>query len=344
MNVFLFTDDRSLAARFRIGDQRSGAFRLSVCAWKEFRRKAAEIAAPALFYLDLSGLAEEKLASSLRLIRKNQNILYGLIDPARKIKDIARIFHEGAVDYLDRTVLQADVTIKRLERVLGFISPEEERTAREPADRSAEPRYSPSGKDWTKVVPEREYTFTLLFIELDGKEEMEKKYGMKNLSIALSSFRDYIEGSVKGFGGRLWIWSGFGGIILFPFDGVACQAVTCCFRLMLFKHLYDIEQSLFPHFLSFRLALDLGNVIYTERNIGSVIADSLNSIFHLGQDFLGSFVFSNLLFVRSLCYCMEEVHPLLDGAPMKPGYGQDSGRDGRVEFSAGGGDGARRQD
>ena len=54
---------------------------------------------------------------------------------------------------------------------------------------------------------------------------------------------------------------------------------------MLFKHLYDIERSVFPNFISLRIVLHMGSTIYTTRNTGQVISDSINSIFHLGQQF-----------------------------------------------------------
>jgi hypothetical protein len=105
------------------------------------------------------------------------------------------------------------------------------------------------------------------------------------LSIALASFRSYIDGFVRQFGGRIWMWSSFGGLVLFPFDAKSCPALTCSFRLMLFKHIYDIEGSHFPKFLSYRVVLHIGNILYMEENTGNIVSDSLNSIFHLGQQF-----------------------------------------------------------
>jgi len=165
--------------------------------------------------------------------------------------------------------------------------------------------YLLSGSDWSGVVTGREYTFCMMFIELDGKEQMEKNYGAQNLSLALTSFRKHIEGFVKPFGGRLWIWYSFGGLLLFPFNGDNCPALTCAFRLMLFKHFYDIEGSHFPHFLSFRLVLHIGNTPYVETDTGNVVSEGLNAIFHLGQQFAEA----------GCCYATEEVlrfgHPAL---------------------------------
>lgn len=49
--------------------------------------------------------------------------------------------------------------------------------------------------------------------------------------------------------------------------------------------MHDVEESFFPNFISFRLALHLGNLRYQEKNTGDVIADSINSICHLGRKY-----------------------------------------------------------
>lgn len=282
MDVLVFTDSGQTAAAFPA----RGRGRVRVAGWKDFRRELESLGEQALCYLDLETLPPSRLAACLRFLRSRPQLHFAFIDPQRRLADPARAFHDGAVDYLDRAALQLGVTQARLRRVLAFAlsrcaedSPGLHLASTDGA------RYRLSGTDWSQVIQECEYSFFLLFIELDGKEEMEKKYGVKNLGIALSSFRSYIENAVKPANGRLWIWSGFGGLILFPFSGGESPALTCLFRLVLFRHLYDIEGSQFPNFLSLRLVLTIGNVMYSERNVGSIVSDSLNSVFHLGHDF-----------------------------------------------------------
>lgn len=278
MKVIVFSDNRRLRAAFRIQS-------LDFACRKELRRLVPAVREPALCYLDLAGLSKGKLAGWLRLLAANPQLCYGLIDTGR-LSDPARAFHDGAVDYLDRAALRKGIDGRRLARVWAYCrKARPELAGREPQAASSKAVYLPSGPDWSGVYPGREYTFYLLFIELDGKEEMERKYGVRNLGIALSSFRSYIESSVRPYQGRLWIWSSFGGLILFPFNGKECPALGCLFRLVLFRHLYDIEESRFPNFLSYRLALHVGNLVYSERNAGSVVSDGLNSVFHLGQHF-----------------------------------------------------------
>lgn len=289
MNVLVFSRNRKLPEKLKLRRRKGLVDDVSFVGLEQFSGQLKAIDTPTLCYLDLSGIEEKKIQSYLRALRKQDNIVFGIIDPTGKIKDVAGLFHGGAVDYLNRHTLDGAVGVRRLTRIREFvhgIHPTLLEAAAASAREQREAPYQLSGNGWTAVVPGREYTFAMMFIELDGKEQMEKSYGMKNLSIALSSFRKFVDGFVRKFGGRLWIWFSFGGIVLFPFDGKSCPALTCGFRLMLFKHLYDIEGSHFPHFLSFRTALQIGNTPYTEENTGHIVSDSLNSIFHLGQQFV----------------------------------------------------------
>lgn len=286
MHVIVFSDNLQVRDSFKARGAGKGENSLSFAWWKGFRRLVPALKEPTLCYLDLSGLPGGKLTGALRLLAKNPHLAYGLIDPGGELSDPSRFFHDGAVDYLNRAVLQEGIDSRRLARVWAYSRRVRADSAGQATGAAASGvLYLPSGCDWSEVYPGREYTFCILFIELDGKEEMERKYGMGNLNIALSSFRSYIENSVKSSLGRLWYWSSFGGLVLFPFNGKECPAIGCLFRLVLFRHLYDIEESPFPNFLSYRLVLHLGNLVYSDRNVGSVVSESLNSVFHLGQQF-----------------------------------------------------------
>ncbi|MBA7474410.1 MAG: hypothetical protein GH155_05505 [Spirochaeta sp.] len=55
--------------------------------------------------------------------------------------------------------------------------------------------------------------------------------------------------------------------------------------MRLFKEIYDVEGSIFPNFISMRIVLHAGNLVYVKENTGQVISDTLNSLFHLGQKY-----------------------------------------------------------
>jgi hypothetical protein len=308
VRVLVLTENRRLPKHFRLKKHKGVVSAVEFARHGDLAGLLARAEGPVLCYVDLSGADDRTLNRCLKALAARDDCAYGLIDPGRKVKDVARVFHEGAVDYIDRQGLQEGVDLVRLRRVRGYLQGAQPELLEQAAARVREQRtagYLLSGADWSAVATGREYTFCMMFIELDGKEQMEKNYGPQNLSLALASFRKYVEGFVKSFGGRLWIWYSFGGLVLFPFSGDNCPALTCALRLMLFKHFYDIEISHFPNFLSFRAALHIGNTRYVETNTGNVVSDGLNAIFHLGQQFAAP----------GECYATEEVlrfgHPAL---------------------------------
>jgi hypothetical protein len=288
VNILVFSRSKELPEKMKLRRRKGVVDDVRFVGLEEFSALLKATATPTLCYLDIASIEESTIAGYLRNLNKKENILYGIIDPRGKIKDVARLFHDGAVDYLNRQSLESGAGMSRLKTVLDYaqgVHPTFLAAAVASTEAIRRAPYILSGSNWSSVVPGGEYTFSMMFVELDEKDQMEKRYGPQNLSIALSSFRSYIEGFVKKFGGRIWMWFSFGGIVLFPFDAKTCPALTCGFRLMLFKHLYDIEGSHFPNFLSFRVVLQIGNTPYTEQNTGHIVSDSLNSIFHLGQQF-----------------------------------------------------------
>jgi hypothetical protein len=244
-----------------------------------------------LLYLDLSALAAAEARSRLKQLLARTDVFLGVIDPKGMIDDVPALFHDGAVDYVDGAAWKAGLAPRRISRAAAYARalkryPDEERQEA-PAVR----RCRPSGADFSRLREGEEYTFSLLFIELDGAEGLELRFGAANLTEALASFRAYVERSAAPFGGRTWIWSRFGGIVLFPFDGRREQAAPCGLSMTLYKYLYDIEESRFPHFVSWRMAAHLGQIAWREHATGTLVSEALNSAFHLGQQFVpaGSF-------------------------------------------------------
>ncbi|MEJ2663473.1 MAG: hypothetical protein P8107_05410 [Spirochaetia bacterium] len=240
---------------------------------------------PLLVYLDVSSITD-KLPKRISFLTSKEKIYFGILDPDRNIQDIAELYFAGAVDYLAGKQIAAGFDEKRFKRISRYLEEfrvdyREEIELQKMHQKAI--KYICTERGWQEIVPGKEYTFSIMFIELDGKYDMEKIFGKKNLEVALSVFRKYLDRNVSHFGGRIWMWFQFGGIALFPFDGRECESVYCGFRIMLYKLMHDVEESLFPNFISFRIALLLGNVTYQENDTGNVISDSINTIFHLGR-------------------------------------------------------------
>jgi hypothetical protein len=281
VEVFIFTDAPELLT-YLVKNHLPGY------ALAEMRSRLTHANGPALAYVDTASWTgtPESLVSS---VAKMKHVFLGLIDSDGKVKNPIDLMHKGAVDYFSPQDLPHKLTKVRCNAVIGYIrkfrGDYQESFPKQRTVSPAEFDYTPVARGWKDVKIGKQYTFSIMFIELDEREEMEKRYGSKNLQNALQVFRKYIERNVAGFGGKFWIWSNYGGIILFPFDGPDCGAVICGFRIVMYKFLHDAEESHFPNFISFRMATHIGNLVYQEKSKGEVVSDSLNTVFHLGQEY-----------------------------------------------------------
>jgi class 3 adenylate cyclase len=138
---------------------------------------------------------------------------------------------------------------------------------------------------WAEIKPGHEHSFAFLFIEVDEAEELKKRHEPENLAGAMATFREFIERIVAQHGGRLWMWSRFGGLVLFPLHEPTPFAPLCGLRILLSCIFYDVEESLLPGRLSFRMALSIGSTVYHDGDTGRIVSDAVNSIFHLGRRF-----------------------------------------------------------
>jgi class 3 adenylate cyclase len=258
----------------------------------ELKKALPSLEAVSLVYLDVQGLAEKERARLLAVIAGNARVRFCILDAAGSIGDVASVFHAGAVDYIGKGVASKKSSAKRRNAVLAFAKrigagSESSESSGAPLDAQAA-----VSDGWAEIQPGLEHRFAFLFIEADDAEELKKRHEPENLAAAMATFREFIDRIVTQHGGRLWMWSRFGGLVLFPLHERMPFAPICGVRILLESIFYDVEESLLPGRLSFRMALSVGRTIYHDGDTGRIVSDAVNSIFHLGRRFTrpGQFV------------------------------------------------------
>jgi class 3 adenylate cyclase len=265
-----------------------GALDLEVRPLKELKKALPSLEVAPLVYVHVQGLTAKEAAKLLAVIEANPRVRFCVLDPAGEIGDVASVFHAGAVDYIGKAMASGKASAKRRRAPLEYAkrigagpvaaSPDEVSLEAQVAVRDG----------WAEIEPGREHSFAFLFIEVDDAEELKKRHEPENLAAAMATFKEFIERNVDQHGGRLWMWSRFGGLVLFPLHDPAPYAPMCGLRILLSSIFYDAEESLLPGRLSFRMALSAGSTVYHEGDTGRIVSDAVNSIFHLGRRFTRS--------------------------------------------------------
>ncbi|MBN2353492.1 MAG: hypothetical protein JXD23_13045 [Spirochaetales bacterium] len=238
--------------------------------------------APSLCYVDAASLTKRRLAT-LQAARSGGRPGFGIVDPAGSITDPAQILREGAADYLGPKLCRAGVTAARLEAALGAAAP---KAAARPKKECGEPVRARPSRDWKSVQPGCEYLFHMLYVELDGLKDTGLRSAESTVGRLIAYFQAAVERAVAAERGRLWIWTDFAGIVLFP-SAVSVDAVTAaCLRFMLSRRMVSMDQSIQKLLFSYRLVLMEGTTVYRERGrTGTIISDSVNSLSHIGAKY-----------------------------------------------------------
>lgn len=275
MNVLVFSATRGIEKSFPAKKGTTVEF----ADPGEFTKKIKSVPAGSIVYLDASSFEGPSLSRALAAALKRGGIAAGVMDPKGTLSDVAQLFHSGAADYIGKDMLKAGVSAARFDAAASFAG-----AAGGCAEAQPGPSVPFSGSDWKGVVSGREYMFCFLFVELDRVGSLKAaQFGGQGANPA-ELFLQFIESQLKGSGGKMWMWSDFGGVILFPFDGKRCPVIEPLFRLVLNRTLFSAEESLATTALSFRAAVHIGSTRFRDRGeTGKIVSDSVNFIFHLGQ-------------------------------------------------------------
>jgi hypothetical protein len=251
---------------------------------EELKKTIKQITPGSMIYVDAAELQMKEFQTTVKFLAKLGNLRWGIIDPKGNVSDIADIFFCGASDYIGKNLIEEKINPSRLQKIFRFKDLAE--VADESQKASIARKYALSGNDWTKIKTGSEYTFCLMHFEMDNQSELKSLLSGNQRNIFIKNFHDFLESEVNTVNGKIWMWMDFSGLILFPFDGKTCDAITTCFKLILNRRLISKEVANMDYLLSYHISLHLGNTIYKKRgDTGTIVSDSINSIFHLGNQY-----------------------------------------------------------
>jgi len=252
--------------------------------WENYEDQIRKMPADTLFYVDIRNFKKDKISELIDCFSLLEEKNYGVIDPDGFIHDIGRLFHNGAVDYIGKNIFEYGFSSIRLKIVNRYILAREYDP--EPVMEIFDENAELSGDNWTSVVTGKNYTFGMLFAEVDDHQQWKLKLGSEKYEHFMRSFYNILNSIVEPIMGRFWMWSDTGGIVLFPFNGRNCEIIKSTFKLFLNRHLISIENPDFDIGMTYHFVIHIGETIYEDRGFTSeLISDSVNSIFHIGNQF-----------------------------------------------------------
>lgn len=270
--------------------KRGGEHRLVKVAPGKLESALEEAPEDSFFYVDANALPEERLLDLVGRISRDRPGCVGVFDSDGSVSDPAQIFFRGGVDYLPRQLFEAGVTaerfslVRRLATGSGPARPESAEAHFD--DFLRPPREIPSGEDWSEVNPGVEYTFWLLFASLDDTQRYTAHTSDAYASRLDQRFQEQLMAEMDRFGGHVWMWKRFEGLLLFPYDGERCMPIVPAFRMFMNRIIATVEHYQLKQPVSYRMALHLGNTTYQESgSTGDVVSDDVNFIFHLGNKY-----------------------------------------------------------
>ena len=283
MEIIIFSNNKKIGESFK-GIEKTKEHSLSYHPARDHNKIIKDINDNSIIYFDITGLTFPAASKIIKSFSKMKNIHYGIIDQKGIIKDVADLFHNGACEYIGKDIFKEGITKKRFQNALEFLNIDPKDQNLNKKKKIDKKGYILSGSDWGKLKKGKEYTFCFMFIELDNQKKIKEKYGRDQLLEYMAAYHDSISEKVEKINGKIWMWMDFGGLILIPFDGKKCDAITASFELILNRNIISVERYAYDMLLSYRIALHIGNTKYKPRgDTGDIVSDSINSIFHLGQ-------------------------------------------------------------
>lgn len=246
-----------------------------VLATRGYKASVERLPKNSFIYFDYSSFSDRQKTMLLKYLAEQEIFEYGIFDPLNEIEDPARLFHDGASDYIGKTLAKSAICKERIQDALGFYHSEEGKNGLTEKDYS-----------WTDIVPGNEYPFIMLFMEIDILPQWKSKSGKHVIEKVMKQFYSHISKTFEPLGGKLWIHTDFGGLLLFPCNKTNGLIVRECVKLMINRVLISCEVYDYDALITYRLSLTSGETEYqVTGDTGTLISDSLNFIFHLGQRF-----------------------------------------------------------
>ena len=285
IDIYLFSKNSKVLSFFK-KIRNLKAFSVVIYNPVNYKSILRNISQEIFVYIDISSFEDSERKKLITYITRQNRFDFGLIDPKNCISDPAELFYNGASDYLGKETLKQEVTTKRIKNAVNFYSIESAEKEELTIPVFEDMPTMLSGHNWDNIKVGSEYTFCMLHIEIDILPEWAAKSGKAHIEEVMEFFYSHLDKIITPLNGRMWMKTDYGGLVLFPYNGVCTPIIIECIKLVMNRIIFSAEEYTYSAILSYRMSLDIGNTKYlTSGNTGNIISDSVNFIFHFGKQY-----------------------------------------------------------
>ncbi|MFP4418414.1 MAG: adenylate/guanylate cyclase domain-containing protein [Chitinispirillaceae bacterium] len=139
--------------------------------------------------------------------------------------------------------------------------------------------------NWGALRDGKHYEVTVASIDIVGNSALVKKYGMRKIEKVYAKFWNLLRRILSVYDGRIWSWSGDGGLVAFTFKEHPTRAVLFALELQNVLSVFNVDPSMpIEEPISLRIGLDTGTLKFVQ-NTGQIVSETINYAAHLEKSF-----------------------------------------------------------
>ncbi len=135
--------------------------------------------------------------------------------------------------------------------------------------------------NWGSLKEGKEYTLTILSIDIVNNSKLVKKYGYRVMEKIYFNLKNFLIRKLYEYDGRLWNFAGDGGLAAFTFKDQITRSVLCALDIQASMPIFNLNPSIdIKEPIELRIGIDSGKLKFSI-DTGHIVSDVINFAAHL---------------------------------------------------------------
>jgi len=134
--------------------------------------------------------------------------------------------------------------------------------------------------DWGFLQEDQLYNFCFVSIDICGNTKLVRKYNIDDIQKTYSNYKKMVVSIIEKRNGRVWMWEGDGGVLVFHIKDPVNDAIYSSFEILGLMHIFNATMNLLNEPVNIRIAINSGETKFKKdaTNIHSEPLDRVREI------------------------------------------------------------------